>query len=56
VDGNEVFAKLPAGAADRLAKAGATFYPWPDGSHRFVCSWATSLEEVAQAAKLLAAG
>ncbi len=56
VDGNEVFAKLPAGAADRLAKAGATFYPWPDGSHRFVCSWATRPEEVAQAAKVLAAG
>ena len=22
--------------------AGAAFYPWPDGSHRFVCSWATT--------------
>lgn len=50
VDGNEVFAKLPPGAADRLSKAGATFYPWPDGSHRFVCSWATTPEEVADLA------
>jgi threonine aldolase len=50
VDGNEVFAKLPPGAAGRLAKAGATFYPWPDGSHRFVCSWATTQKEVADLA------
>ncbi|MFT3725533.1 MAG: beta-eliminating lyase-related protein [Hyphomonadaceae bacterium] len=50
VDGNEVFAKLPPGAADRLSKAGATFYPWPDGSHRFVCSWATTQNEVADLA------
>jgi threonine aldolase len=53
VDGNEVFARLPAGAADRLAKAGATFYPWPDGSHRFVCSWATTDEEITAAAAAL---
>ncbi len=53
VDGNEVFAKLPPGAADRLARAGATFYPWPDGSHRFVCSWATTREEIAEAAAKL---
>jgi threonine aldolase len=46
VDGNEVFCRLPAGAADRLSAAGASFYPWPDGSHRFVCSWATTDMEV----------
>lgn len=46
VDGNEVFAHLPAGLADRLSAAGATFYPWIDGSHRFVCSWATEPSEV----------
>lgn len=41
VDGNEVFAVLPDGLADRLLAAGGVFYPWIDGSHRFVCSWAT---------------
>lgn len=47
VDGNEVFCRLPAGGADRLTAAGASFYPWLDGSHRFVCSWATAKSEVA---------
>jgi len=46
VDGNEVFAHLPPGAAERLQAAGAGFYPWPDGSHRFVCSWATEPAEI----------
>ncbi|HOY79275.1 MAG TPA: beta-eliminating lyase-related protein [Hyphomonadaceae bacterium] len=46
VDGNEVFAHLPPGAAERLQAAGAGFYPWPDGSHRFVTSWATEPEEI----------
>ncbi len=45
-DGNEVFVHLPEGIADKLAKAGATFYPWIDGSHRFVCSWATEPHEI----------
>jgi len=54
VDGNEVFCRLPAGAADRLSAAGAAFYPWPDGSHRFVCSWATSDAEIEAAVRLLA--
>jgi threonine aldolase len=49
VDGNEVFCRLPARAADRLTAAGASFYPWLDGSHRFVCSWATAKSEVAAA-------
>ena len=53
IDGNEVFAILPKGAADRLSAAGASFYPWPDGSHRFVCSWATEASEIASAAALL---
>jgi threonine aldolase len=53
VDGNEVFCRLPAGAADRLAKAGASFYPWLDGSHRFVCSWATAKEEVEAVSRVL---
>lgn len=46
VDGNEVFCDLPAGAADRLAAAGAGFYPWLDGSHRFICSWTTSIQDI----------
>jgi len=47
VDGNEVFVHLPEAVRDRLKAAGATFYLWPDGSHRFVCSWATTTEEIA---------
>lgn len=54
VDGNEVFAILPPGAADRLTTAGAGFYPWPDGSHRFVCSWATEAAEIEAFAAALA--
>jgi threonine aldolase len=46
VDGNEIFVELPAAAADRLRQAGASFYPWLDGSFRFVCSWATTPEEI----------
>lgn len=45
-DGNEVFVHLPAGVADKLSAAGATFYPWIDGSHRFVCSWSTEPSEI----------
>lgn len=41
VDGNEVFAVLPDGLGDKLRAAGGVFYPWIDGSHRFVCSWST---------------
>jgi threonine aldolase len=47
VDGNEVFCRLPAGYSDRLRQAGCSFYPWLDGSHRFVCSWSTTPEEIA---------
>ena len=54
VDGNEVFATLPPGAASRLSAAGASYYPWPDGSHRFVCSWATEASEITAAAACLA--
>jgi threonine aldolase len=53
VDGNEVFCRLPPGAAEALSKAGATFYPWMDGSHRFVCSWATVVDEIATVVKTL---
>jgi threonine aldolase len=54
VDGNEVFARLPDGMADRLSAAGAKFYPWIDGSHRFVCSWATEPSEIDAFAAYLA--
>jgi threonine aldolase len=47
VDGNEVFIHLPEGMAARLSSAGAGFYPWMDGSHRFVCSWATTPDDIA---------
>jgi threonine aldolase len=53
VDGNEVFCRLPPGAAQRLTVAGAAFYPWPDGSHRFVCSWATTENDVKTAARTI---
>lgn len=53
-DGNEVFARLPAGLADRLHTEGVTFYPWIDGSHRFVCSWATEQAEIEKFSTLLA--
>lgn len=46
VDGNEVFANLPPGLDERLKLAGVAFYPWIDGSHRFVCSWATESQEI----------
>lgn len=53
VDGNEVFVNLPDGVADTLKSAGAAFYPWIDGSYRFVCSWATEPSEVEALASLL---
>lgn len=42
VHGNEVFVHLPEAVSTALTGAGARFYPWPDGTHRFVCSWVTS--------------
>lgn len=47
VDGNEVFVHLPETVVAKLQAAGAAFYPWMDGSCRFVCSWATSEADVA---------
>lgn len=54
VDGNEVFVRLPADLAARLKAAGVGFYPWLDGSFRFVCSWATTADDVAALGKVLA--
>lgn len=45
-NGNEVFVNLPEGLAQKLETAGTRFYPWPGGSHRFVCSWATTQAEI----------
>lgn len=45
-DGNEVFMHLPADLGDKLETAGTKFYPWPGGSHRFVCSWATQKADI----------
>ncbi len=53
LDGNEVFIHLPPGMAKRLSAAGASFYPWMDGSYRFVCSWATKPEDIAALAAAL---
>ena len=55
VEGNEVFVQLSAEQAKTLTRAGAEFYPWPDGSFRFVCSWATDEAEVEAVAKALKA-
>lgn len=46
VEGNEVFVHLDADAQARLRQAGIGFHPWPDGSCRFVCSWATQEADV----------
>ncbi len=50
---NEVFAVFPEGAAERLRKQGAVFYPWvtpgdPAGGRmqRLICSFNTTEEEV----------
>jgi threonine aldolase len=52
-DGNEVFVDLTPAASEALSRAGARFYPWIDGSFRFVCSWATPPEEIAALAEAL---
>jgi len=51
-DGNEVFAHLPEDVADALRDAGAQFYRWLDGSYRFVCSWSTPVEDVANVLRI----
>lgn len=53
IDGNEVFVRLPEEIVARLKAAGVGFYPWLDGSFRFVCSWATSADDVASLARVL---
>jgi len=49
VEGNEVFVRMPERMVNRLSEGGCKFQrdwrPEPH-QHRFVCSWATSLEQV----------
>jgi threonine aldolase len=49
VEGNQVFVALPLGMTDRLVESGCKFQrdwrPEPH-HHRFVCSWATTQEQV----------
>ncbi|MEM9055333.1 MAG: beta-eliminating lyase-related protein, partial [Pseudomonadota bacterium] len=53
-DGNEVFAVLTPDIAERVRKAGVKCYPWPGGSHRFVCSWASPQSDLDAFRDLLA--
>ncbi|MCB2112334.1 MAG: low specificity L-threonine aldolase [Parvularculaceae bacterium] len=52
-EANEVFASFPRGVEEKLAAAGAQFYPWrtpgdpaSGAMRRLICSWATRDEEV----------
>lgn len=53
-DGNEVFAQLPADIEARIKAGGVKCYPWPGGSYRFVCSWATPQTDLQALLDLLA--
>lgn len=46
VDGNEVFVRLSGALAQHLARNGVRFHGWDGDVHRFVCSWATTLQEI----------
>ncbi|NLT26715.1 MAG: threonine aldolase [Microbacteriaceae bacterium] len=51
VEANAVFARMPAGAADRVREAGWRFYDWPPsgegaGAVRLMCAWDTPAEAV----------
>ena len=53
-DGNEVFCVLPPELEARIQKAAVKCYPWPGGSYRFVCSWATPDSDLEAMRSLLA--
>lgn len=53
-DGNEVFAILPGAIEDRIKGGGVKCYPWPGGSYRFVCNWATPQSDLDALEALLA--
>ncbi|MEL6723962.1 MAG: beta-eliminating lyase-related protein [Pseudomonadota bacterium] len=52
--GNEVFAVLPSSIEAVVKQAGVKCYPWPGGSYRFVCSWATAERDLDAMRALLA--
>ncbi len=52
--GNEVFAILPVEIEAAIQRAGVKCYPWPGGSYRFVCSWATAEADLDAMRALLA--
>jgi threonine aldolase len=52
--GNEVFAILPPELEALMSRSQVKYYPWPGGSHRFVCSWATPAEDLEAMRALLA--
>jgi len=53
-DGNEVFAELPHALETRIKAGGVKCYPWPGGSYRFVCNWATASADLDALRALLA--
>jgi len=53
-DGNEVFVVLPHIIETKIRDAGVKCYPWPGGSYRFVCSWATAEADLDALRDLLA--
>lgn len=53
-DGNEVFAVLTPELEAKITQAGVKCYPWPGGSYRFVCSWATPASDLEALQQLLA--
>lgn len=53
-DGNEVFAVLTSNIEAKVKQAGVKCYPWPGGSYRFVCNWATPQSDLDALRDLLA--
>ncbi|MEQ9314943.1 MAG: beta-eliminating lyase-related protein [Henriciella sp.] len=53
VHGNEIFVRLEEPIVGRLKDAGAAFYPWIDGSHRLVTSWASGPDTIDRLASVL---
>lgn len=54
VEANAVFVRMPEAAHARLNEQGWACYRFDDGSVRFVCSWATTIEAVDGLAEALA--
>ncbi|NQY12668.1 MAG: threonine aldolase [Henriciella sp.] len=53
-EGNEVFAVLPPAIEQKIREAEVKCYPWPGGSYRFVCNWATPQNDLDAIRDLLA--